>query len=307
MCYTQDTIISPIGKGIYEGVVNSMPKRSFDLSANNTKGLINIMTGESMPQNTQQIICERIRHFRKALGYDQQELASRIGVTANAVSNWERERARPDINLLPKICDALGITLYDLYGLEGANAMLSSSELQLIDQYRRLSPGNRHAVSVLANTLLQVQSAERGRKVLKLINCERALAAGVGDPSEFEDAGEPIYLYDSILTSRADFVFRVNGDSMEPDYPHASRVLVERLPNNSDMRFGEVGAFISGNEAYIKVYEADGLHSLNKKYKPIHFEDGESVYLIGRVLGLLDENEIASQDDIDSYLMLNPS
>ena len=42
------------------------------------------------------------------------------------------------------------------------------------------------------------------------------------------------------------------------------------------------------NETYIKRYEKDGLHSLNPDYPVMHFDDEQSVYLIGKVLGVFD-------------------
>ena len=182
---------------------------------------------------------------------------------------------------------------------------LSASEITLVKNYRKLSSGHKQTVSILADTLQQVEKAEQSRRIRKLINCDHALAAGIGDPSEFEEEGTPIYVYDSEAVSRADYVFRVNGDSMEPDYPHGSKVLVEKIPGAAKLSYGEVGAFMIGNEAYIKIYEKDGLYSKNTKYEPMRFSDDDRVYLIGRVLDILEESEIATPDDVDSYLLLN--
>ena len=48
-------------------------------------------------------VCGRIRSLRERLGMEQKVLAARLGVTANAVSNWENGRSRPDLNLLPAL------------------------------------------------------------------------------------------------------------------------------------------------------------------------------------------------------------
>ena len=74
---------------------------------------------------------------------------------------------------------------------------------------------------------------------------------------------------------------------MEPDYHNGDLVLVERIPDAPSLSPGEIGAFIVGNETYIKRYEEDGLHSLNPAYPTMHFDEEASVYLIGRVLGIL--------------------
>ena len=56
---------------------------------------------------------------------------------------------------------------------------------------------------------------------------------------------------------------------------------------------------------YIKEYRADGLHSLNKKYDVLKFDADQAVYLIGRVLTVLDPEGIASQSDIEKFKLLH--
>ncbi len=56
----------------------------------------------------------------------------------------------------------------------------------------------------MAQNLLQVQQAESCCEVHTLTRFEHQLAAGIGDPNEFEDSGTPIYMYDNPLTCRTD-------------------------------------------------------------------------------------------------------
>lgn len=63
-------------------------------------------------------IAENIAGYRKARGLTQEQLGERLGVTNQAVSKWESAVSHPDILLLPKIADVLGITLEELYGIE---------------------------------------------------------------------------------------------------------------------------------------------------------------------------------------------
>lgn len=48
----------------------------------------------------------------------QEEFASRIGVTAQAVSKWERGNGMPDVSLLAGICKVLGVSAGALIGAE---------------------------------------------------------------------------------------------------------------------------------------------------------------------------------------------
>jgi phage repressor protein C with HTH and peptisase S24 domain len=175
-----------------------------------------------------------------------------------------------------------------------------------IDTYRQLSRGNRYAVDKLTDSLLTVQRAEECRDIRQLPFYDRKLAAGIGDPTEFEDKFTPLFLYADKIDSRADCVFGVNGDSMEPAYHDGDLVLVERIPDGADLKEGETGAFIIGNETYIKNLGKDGLHSLNPDYKTIRFHDHDIVYLIGRVLSILDpDKDIARPDDVEKYMAIH--
>lgn len=244
----------------------------------------------------------RIRYFRERRGMEQKDIARQIGITPNAVSNWENGRTRPDLSILPQLCEILHITLYELYGIDAPIDRYTEQEQRLVSAFRALSGGHQSAVERLIESLTAAEAAERCPDITVLTACSKQLAAGFDGGAEFEDAGEPIWLYTSDLIRQADLVFPVSGNSMEPEYHDGDLVLVQRYPGCPALQFGEVGAFIVGNSTYIKVYEKDGLHSLNKHYQTMHFAEDDSVYLIGRVLGILEPDEIASEADIEQYL-----
>ena len=59
---------------------------------------------------------KRIVHHRKRLGLTQDQLAEKLGVTAQAVSKWENDQSCPDITILPRLADIFGITTDALLG-----------------------------------------------------------------------------------------------------------------------------------------------------------------------------------------------
>ena len=61
------------------------------------------------------VLSERIAELRKARGLTQEQLGQLAGVSAQAVSKWEKGGA-PDVELLPALADRLGVTI----GREGA-------------------------------------------------------------------------------------------------------------------------------------------------------------------------------------------
>lgn len=59
----------------------------------------------------------RIKQLRQKSGLTQDQLATRLGVTAQAVSKWENSVTMPDITLLPQIAIEFGISIDDLFDL----------------------------------------------------------------------------------------------------------------------------------------------------------------------------------------------
>ena len=280
-----------------------MARRSFEHSTPGRAGVIDMKTGEQAEVKQLPVICASVRHYRMLLGLEQKQLAALVGVTKNAVGNWESGRSRPDINLIPALCRVFGVSPARLLGLEEPAPAYSAEEQTLVADFRSLSPGHRYAVKSMLGALREVERAERRRpRLFPLPYYEKPLAAGIGDPTEYEGRSRTLYLYDAPELRRADCVYSVNGDSMEPAFRDGDLVFVERIPDASPLQLGEIGAFIVGNELYIKQYEREGLRSLNEKYPLMRFDGGDtSVYLLGRVLGAVSPALLASEADIADY------
>lgn len=67
-----------------------------------------------MKGNIGEIICQ----YRQMRKMTQEEFASRLGVTPQAVSKWERGNGLPDVSLLGGICKVLEVNANTLLGLE---------------------------------------------------------------------------------------------------------------------------------------------------------------------------------------------
>lgn len=61
-----------------------------------------------------QTLGNRIAEARRAKSMTQEELAERLGISAQAVSKWENDVSCPDISLLPTLARELGLTLDEL-------------------------------------------------------------------------------------------------------------------------------------------------------------------------------------------------
>ena len=58
----------------------------------------------------QKVFGEKLRHHRKNLGFTQEEVAERIGVSAQAISKWEAGECLPDCFNLKAISDVYGLS-----------------------------------------------------------------------------------------------------------------------------------------------------------------------------------------------------
>ena len=58
----------------------------------------------------------RLAEARRAKNMTQMELADRLGISFQAVSNWERGISMPDISKLPELSELLGVSVDELLG-----------------------------------------------------------------------------------------------------------------------------------------------------------------------------------------------
>ena len=74
-------------------------------------------------------IGQTFARLRREHNMTQMALADEMGVSFQAVSNWERGNSMPDISKLGDLCNALHITVNELLGIESpaiAKAMAHS-------------------------------------------------------------------------------------------------------------------------------------------------------------------------------------
>lgn len=75
----------------------------------------------------------KISELRKAKNMTQMELADKMGISFQAVSNWERGNSMPDISKLPEIAQLLGTTVDEILGEE--SELVASAVNGNIDEY----------------------------------------------------------------------------------------------------------------------------------------------------------------------------
>ena len=73
-------------------------------------------------------IGQQIAKYRKEKRLTQEQLGEAVGVTGRSVSKWETGLSLPDVDLIPSIASALGITLDELFNIKPKEKQKDLSE-----------------------------------------------------------------------------------------------------------------------------------------------------------------------------------
>lgn len=238
---------------------------------------------------------EIIRARRRERGMSQEELGALVSVRKNAVGAWESGRSRPDLSSVPVICETLGLSLEEFFGVPEMRENADVPE-EFADRYRSLTDYHRKIVLRQMDTLLEMQRPIPApkRKLIRLYRNDLSACAGPSFAIGEAD-GEEVWIEETPLTAQADEIIRVSGDSMEPEFHDGDQVLVR---HGASIRPGEIGIFTNGDAGYIKVYQRDGLHSLNPAYPTMTFHEGDEVRCVGKVLGIAEKELFARENEL---------
>lgn len=88
---------------------------------------------------------QRFARLRKAKGLRQEDIADKIGISAQAVSKWENDISLPDISLLSELSDMLGASLDELLGKE-------TSRTEVITQFDARKDINKMMLRIIVNS-----------------------------------------------------------------------------------------------------------------------------------------------------------
>lgn len=92
-------------------------------------------------------IGKNLRVFRERLGFTQEMLAEKIGITSAAVGNYERDVSHPREDILYKLFEVLKCEPNDLFG--GLyKSTVSKDELLHSEKYRELDEEGRNRVDI---------------------------------------------------------------------------------------------------------------------------------------------------------------
>ena len=99
---------------------------------------------------------EKIKTARISKHYTQRQLAELINAKHNSISDWEKDKSKPDMDTVELICGVLDLSLG--YLMDSVKTSVPSSELsdtytELIELYSKLSEDSQKAIMQILRNL----------------------------------------------------------------------------------------------------------------------------------------------------------
>ena len=199
---------------------------------------------------------------------NQVQLGEKLGVSKGTVNNWTRGNNSPDVDMVPRICKILGITIASLYAptkfekpddlpRQVPDRKCSKEAFQIAQDYDVLDAHGKKMVRM-------VTDEEKARCIALKAKRERARsqteeASEIGAESAlyyFPTYDSPMSAGTGLLAGQeypkltplvkepprgASYIAPVSGDSMEPTYSDGDLLFIHATP---EIEVGQVGVFL---------------------------------------------------------------
>lgn len=251
---------------------------------------------------------DRMKEARIKKDLTQEKLAKAIGVAKSTYTGYEKGNSEPNMLVLSKIMNVLGVdanflfqdemnmidevtaTPYEMEHLVKKYRVLDEHGKEMVDgaleiEYKRYLAAEaekRRQVALVTQTKTDMEAAaESVYYVLPMYY--NPSSAGYGEEAG-QDRPENVRLIKEPPRGTS-YIAPVSGDSMEPTYHDGDLVFVDA--QQSPER-GEVGIFYMDGQQWIKELGDGVLISRNPAYKPRTMM--EDIRCQGRVLGVCDNS-----------------
>lgn len=99
---------------------------------------------------------EKIKTARISKHYTQRQLAELINAKHNSISDWEKDKSKPDMDTVELICGVLDLSpgyLMDSIKTSAPSSGLSDTYTELIELYSKLSEDSQKAIMQILRNL----------------------------------------------------------------------------------------------------------------------------------------------------------
>lgn len=210
-------------------------------------------------------------------------LIDKFASSRSAMTAWKNGTINADI--IPKLALELNVSLdYLLTGKEKSSS-LPNDEQELLSYYKKLPEREKQRLIGRASALAELYEEQiivENRVNTISIHCsDNRVSAGIGDELYDYEQWGTINIVETKESRKADFMLKVDGNSMEPKFYDEDYVLIRQQPA---VDIGQIGIFDVDGKGYIKKFDGDKLISLNPDYEDISLLNKE-FRCFGLVLG----------------------
>lgn len=249
-------------------------------------------------------IGKRIKEAREKKGYTQAELSKILNVTPSAITNYETNVSHPKEKILYELLDALDVDANFLFQdeVKSKSISLSYAEEELLKKYNSLDNRGKDTIDTILEkeynhvmALKKQSETEHAQESnldyqfivesdrLYMTQYDYGVSAGIGNYlDEWDVPKTTVQIADSPIARKADYILKVDGDSMMPKFEDGDRVFVKA---QETVEMNEIGIFVIDSTCYLKQFKGDRLHSLNPTYDDIALNEFQNIKCVGKVLG----------------------
>lgn len=214
-------------------------------------------------------------------GLNKSTLSKLSGIPYTTIDGFfKKGYENTKLSTLRQLSNFFGVTLdYLVYGE-------LPERPQILTIYEQLNDiGKQKAIDSISDlakipeyTTKKTTADERKRRIERMPYYDVPASAGTGQYLDYSTMR--MVSVDGDIPGNADYILKVSGDSMEPQFKDGEFVYVNKSPvlNPED-----VGIFYYENNVYIKKYASNGLVSLNPAYPLIPM--CEDISCLGKVIG----------------------
>lgn len=248
------------------------------------------------------VLCERIKELRRRHGRTQDMLASELGITAQAVSRWEKGICCPDIALIPSIANYFGVSIDELFGYDNERARKVDALCEAISERNRKNngvdidlddcialarealiefPGNAKLSLALASVLFNAGYVRRGE--LHLIGPDGYGLYDVERHKTYPEWQEAVKIYEKILPELSD------GPMRQQAVTELSQLYRNMGEHEKALQLAESAPDLSASKPLLRIQAFDGIEAVAESGKALLETVRCSAELMERIV-LSDQN-----------------
>lgn len=211
----------------------------------------------------------KLKELKQESKMTYRDIAEKTGIPLTTIEKLFSGRTQePRFTMVTDIAKAMGGTLDD--------SGVTKKEMELLARLRQLDIQGLNRVNQTIDCELERVNAQTVPYFR--IYYDFPVSAGTGE--FLDDTTATIATLTHEPPQCTDYILRISGDSMEPEFSDGDYVYVNRTEH---LDYGEVGIFVARGSVYMKEYTKGGLRSFNENYKLI--PPTADIRCLGRVIG----------------------